>query len=88
MLPRGVAVDLTCTFYFAKPKSAKKRVVDHLTKPDWDKLARAIGDSMSGTVYTDDSQVRRGVVEKQFGLPERVEILIEIQDDLFTEMNR
>jgi crossover junction endodeoxyribonuclease RusA len=34
-------------------------------KPDWEKLARAVGDALSGTVYVDDNQVVGGHVTKR-----------------------
>lgn len=51
------AVHVKCIFYFQKPKSTKKSVVQKLTKPDLDKLIRAALDGMTGICYRDDSQV-------------------------------
>lgn len=33
-------------------------------KPDYDKLARSVGDALNGIVYVDDAQVVRALVEK------------------------
>ena len=68
------AIALTLSFYFAKPKSASKRLVEKITRPDCDKLERAILDSLTGIVYRDDAQVVRVIKSKTFGLPERAEI--------------
>lgn len=57
LMGRAVAVSVACHFYFARPKSAKKSVVHKTTKPDCDKLGRAILDSLTGVVFEDDSQV-------------------------------
>jgi Holliday junction resolvase RusA-like endonuclease len=57
LMPRGKAVSVACHFYFARPKSLKKSVLHKMTKPDVDKLARLILDSLTGIVYEDDSQV-------------------------------
>ena len=35
--------------------------------PDWDKLARAIGDALTGALYGDDKQVSDATVGKRFG---------------------
>lgn len=35
-------------------------------KPDYDKLARSVGDALNGIVYEDDAQVVRGLVEKLY----------------------
>ena len=67
------AVRLELDFYFAKPKSAKKRI-HHTVKPDLDKLARAALDSFTGILYADDAQVSELVLRKLYGLPERVEV--------------
>ena len=45
------------SFYLPKPKSAPKRTIPHVKKPDIDKLMRAILDALKGVVWTDDSQV-------------------------------
>ena len=71
------AIDLTIDFYFAKPKSASRLVIRKITKPDIDKLERAILDSLTGIVYRDDAQVTWVTKSKQFGLPERAEIRVK-----------
>jgi crossover junction endodeoxyribonuclease RusA len=68
------AVEIDATFYFAKPKSTSKRILHKITKPDCDKLVRALLDALTGVVYADDSQVIGIVCRKRFGLPERVEV--------------
>lgn len=76
ILPRPVPVQVVANFYFAKPKSAKKTITAKTTKPDLDKLARSLMDSMSGIVFEDDSQVVLCCLAKCFGLPERTEIKV------------
>ena len=54
------AVRLTVGFYMPRPK--KFATVRHastpcVTMPDWDKLARAIGDALTKVVYRDDAQI-------------------------------
>jgi Holliday junction resolvase RusA-like endonuclease len=65
-------------FYLARPKSLAKRFERPTKKPDIDKLTRAVFDSLTGTIITDDSQIVELLVGKWFGLPERVEIFIEL----------
>lgn len=48
----------------------------HTSKPDADKLARALGDAMTGIVFRDDSQVAVWVVCKHYGTPVRAEITV------------
>lgn len=69
------AVLVECRFYFEKPKSTKKSVVNKITKPDIDKLARAVLDSLTGIAYADDSQVTTLVLWKGFGTP-RLDITV------------
>lgn len=38
----------------------------HTTKPDLDKLARAVKDALTGVLWTDDSQVAQLVAEKVY----------------------
>ena len=67
-------------FYFPRPKSLKKGVTAKVTKPDLDKLIRAVLDSLTGIVFDDDSQVIEIVASKQFGLPPRMELEITEAD--------
>ena len=64
------------TFYLAQPRSARRRALPHV-KPDLDKLLRAVGDALTGTVYADDSQVVSIAAAKLYGEPPRAEIEVE-----------
>jgi crossover junction endodeoxyribonuclease RusA len=59
-------VRLTVAFYLPRPKKYSRRGVPvaHLTAPDWDKLARAVGDALTHIVYRDDAQVVEAVIGK------------------------
>ena len=46
------------------------------TKPDADKLARAVGDSLTGQILRDDSRVVHWTIRKVYGAPARCELLI------------
>jgi Holliday junction resolvase RusA-like endonuclease len=46
------------------------------TRPDVDKLSRAVLDALTGTVYRDDAQIVVKVARKVYGLPERAEIRV------------
>lgn len=58
-----------------RPKRAKG-LVWHSVRPDYDNLAKAIGDALKGIVYVDDGSIARAVVEKVYGDPPGVEIEI------------
>lgn len=51
----GMAVDLR--FLLKRPKRLRKGYAPHTTKPDIDKLARAVLDALTGIAWVDDSQV-------------------------------
>lgn len=51
------AVSVECRFFFLRPKSVKKSVIDKTTKPDLDKLVRGIFDGLTGICFRDDAQV-------------------------------
>lgn len=49
-------MEVSVTFFLPAPKSMK-RMKPHTTRPDCDKLARAIGDALAGVIYRDDAQI-------------------------------
>lgn len=44
-------------FHMPRPKSARKSAIYPATKPDCDKLLRAIGDALTHVLYQDDAQL-------------------------------
>lgn len=77
MAPRGTAIRIHFCFYLARPVSLPKKISAHTRKPDASKLLRATEDALTGILYEDDSQITAALVEKSYGLPERVEICVE-----------
>lgn len=72
------ALELSVQFVFPRPKShygtgrnagvlKDAAPVFHATKPDCDKLVRAIGDALTGTLCRDDSQFSQVHAEKVYG---------------------
>lgn len=57
-------VRLVAEFHLPRPKALGKKARAHMTRPDVDKLARAIGDALTGVVWRDDSQVVQLKVSK------------------------
>lgn len=55
------------------------------TKPDADKLARAIGDALSGVLLRDDKQIVMWTIRKVYGSPARCEIRITAAADLVND---
>ena len=75
-IPDDRPVEVILDFYFARPKSAKKRV-GMTVKPDIDKLIRAILDGIMGVLFRDDSQVVSVHARKHYAEQERVEICVD-----------
>jgi len=55
--PFSGAVVLTVTFTLPRPKRHANKCRHHVTRPDLDKLVRAVGDALSGVVFRDDGQI-------------------------------
>ena len=76
-------------FYMRRPPSLPKRIEYHVKKPDLDKLMRALKDSLTGVVWTDDSQVVMLHASKEYAqngeLP-RVEVWV--QESKWTPIER
>lgn len=69
-------VDVMLSFFLKRPESVPKKRVLPCVKPDIDKLIRATLDAMTGIVFLDDGQVVRVSAAKQYGSPERVEVMV------------
>ncbi len=60
-------IALKLIFYMKKPASyPKSRDLWHIKKPDLDKLVRAVGDALTGVIYTEDSHVVEIVTAKHY----------------------
>jgi len=58
------AYTLGCVFYLPAPSRDKRP--HPTTKPDLDKLVRAVGDALTGTLWRDDAQVIAATAEKRY----------------------
>jgi hypothetical protein len=82
---RDTPVFLRLQFFLQRPVSLPKRFTEPTKKPDWDKLVRALCDSLTGVLFDDDSQVVQAFVAKKYGQPERVEISLTTLESEFHE---
>jgi crossover junction endodeoxyribonuclease RusA len=65
--PMEGPVAVAVRFFLPRPKSAPRRVTEHLKKPDLDKLLRCVKDGLTRAgVYHDDAQVVLTVARKDF----------------------
>lgn len=76
IIMRPSACGLIVTFHFARPASLKKSIDRKCTKPDIEKLCRALADALTGICYEDDSQIDWMNARKLYGSPERTEVQI------------
>lgn len=86
-------VHLTCFFFMKRPKAHYKpdgtlrsnAPIRCLTSPDLTKIVRSSEDSMTGTVYDDDSRVVTQTNEKFYERPEigpGVHIMVDVAEDV------
>lgn len=61
-------IRMALTLVFPRPANVLKRDgtgrMRHTKKPDWENVAKAVADALSGTVYRDDKQIWAASVEK------------------------
>lgn len=72
-------VEVTMTFRLPRPKSSPKKRVHPDTKPDLDKLDRAILDALTGVIITNDSRVVCIHSRKVFAVDRPPGVSIEIR---------
>lgn len=87
--PQGTALSLEIKAYLQPPQSASKKKqaamlanrIRPKKKPDFDNIAKIIGDALNKTAYYDDAQIVFCAIGKYWGSP-RVEIAItEIEEE-------
>lgn len=72
-----VPVEVNLRFTFQRPRSVSEKKRPGMTvKPDIDKLVRAVFDGITGILIHDDAQIVRHTASKEYGGPERVDIVI------------
>lgn len=71
-------IKMRLTFIMPKPKSAPKKVISMIKRPDLDKLVRSVLDALTGVFYKDDSQVCHIDAMKMYEVGDRVGVLVEL----------
>lgn len=67
VLPASCAIDLEVEFFLPRPlKFAKRAAPPHITRPDTDKLLRAVGDALTGVLWEDDGQIVKLTATKAY----------------------
>lgn len=62
--------------HFTRSGALRASAPSHPGKPDLDKLARAVGDALTGVCYRDDSQIVRWEMTKRYGKQASTEISV------------
>ncbi len=73
----GTPLKLSAVFYRERPAHLPKRITTPVTRPDLDNYLKLLLDSLNKYVFPDDSQICSIVVDKRFGNPPRIELIIE-----------
>ena len=76
-VPFDGAVRVTLHFDLPRPRSLPRRVVDHVKRPDLDKMARGCLDALTGVLFRDDSQVVELRATKGYGVEVGVTVMVE-----------
>lgn len=63
--PLAGPFEVEVIFYFQRPQKPQ-HPERHITTPDYDKLARAIGDALEGTYWKNDSQISDCIIRKRY----------------------
>ena len=77
-----------CDCYFPTPKTmtkseqlrAEMKLINNLSKPDWDNLGKTYSDMIQNTIIMDDSLIIDGRVRKYYSSKPRIELTIEYAD--------
>jgi len=77
----GIPLKLSAIFYIEKPKTARKRDIMPVKRPDLDNYGKLLLDAMNKYVYPDDSQITDLHLRKRFGSPPRIDLLIREEID-------
>lgn len=91
----ATACKFYCDCYFPIPKTMNKseklraelKLVNNLTKPDWDNLGKTYSDMIQNTIIMDDSLIIEGCVRKFYSSKPRIEITIEYADRYDSKYN-
>ncbi len=75
--PWDCAVEMELVFSMPKPKSCPKTRLFPVTKPDLDKLCRAVFDGVTGILVSDDSRIIQCTAWKQYSDAPSVDITIQ-----------
>jgi len=73
----GVPLKLTAIFYRQKPKSASKKMVFPVTRPDLDQYIKLLLDACQKYIFPDDAAIVSIEAYKRFGSPPRIKLIIE-----------
>jgi len=68
-------------FYLVKPKSAPRKRIYPVVKPDTLNLGQAVQDALSGFAYPDDAPIVTVIAHKRYDYPPRTEIAVRLANE-------
>lgn len=71
-------VSVRTDFFLPRPR-ARRRATAHTTRPDLDKLCRAINDACTGVVWQDDAQVVELVASKRYADDDDIGAVVRVK---------
>lgn len=94
--PIKTPTEFYCKVYLPIPSSMNKfdtilaelGLVHHISKPDFDNLAKTYSDMIQKHLIQDDAIIYRGVIEKHYSIKPRVEISIRYMDEFDSKYNK
>ena len=75
-IEKSIPLVLTAIFYITKPKSARKKDIYPVKRPDLDNYEKLTLDALNQYAFEDDSQIVEKHTRKKFGSPPRIELEI------------
>jgi len=83
----GVPLKLTAVFYREKPKSASKKVIFPVTRPDLDQYIKLLLDACQKYIFPDDAAIVSIEAHKRFGSPPRIMLKLEEDNNGSSELH-
>lgn len=94
--PIKTPVEFYCKAYLPIPSSMSKfeiilaelGLIHHISKPDFDNLAKTYSDMIQKHLIQDDAIIYRGVIEKHYSIKPRIEISVRYLDEFDSKYNK
>jgi len=94
--PIKTPCEFYCKAYLPIPSSmnrfeiilAELGLIHHMSKPDFDNLAKTYSDMIQKHLIQDDAIIYKGVIEKHYSIKPRIEISIRYMEEFDSKFNK